>query len=175
MPSSRTHDAVTFILSVPTFLIGYFLTRDITCSAVLTASMLFGGLMFGPDLDLQSAQYTRWGPLRFLWWPYKTFFKHRSRFTHGLIWGTAIRVVYFVAVMTLLLAAALYIRNAYLLHSPQTRGGEFVQAAREVWSFIKSLDRRLLIAGLVGVWWGAASHTLTDLICSVSKQSKKIF
>src|SRR5947208_3323060 len=72
-------------------------SSDLACLA--TATMLFGGFMFGPDLDIQSKQYTRWRIFRFLWFPYKVMFKHRSRWSHGIIFGTLIRVLYFTGML----------------------------------------------------------------------------
>src|SRR5918998_3916008 len=80
--------------------------------------MLFGGLMFGPDLDIQSRQYTRWGVFRFLWLPYRAFFRHRSRWSHGIIFGTLIRVVYFALVLSALAVAAVYLRALLVAHAP---------------------------------------------------------
>ncbi|MDT4896465.1 MAG: hypothetical protein QOH25_1542, partial [Acidobacteriota bacterium] len=71
MPSGKTHDAITFILAAPTFLVAWGLTGNPALSVLATAAMLFGGLMFGPDLDILSRQYTRWGVFRFLWLPYR--------------------------------------------------------------------------------------------------------
>ena len=97
---------VTLVLAPPTFAAAWGLTGSLALSAAATAAMLFGGLMFGPDLDIQSRQYTRWGPLRLLWWPYKVAFRHRSRWSHGIIFGTLIRVVYFAVRLTVLVCAA---------------------------------------------------------------------
>ena len=83
MPSGRTHDAITWLAAVPAAAAAWFLTESVLLTSVVTGATLFGGLMFGPDLDIQSRQYTRWGPLRFIWWPYKVVFRHRSRLTHG--------------------------------------------------------------------------------------------
>jgi len=47
--------------------------------------------MFGPDLDLHSVQYKRWGPL-LLWIPYQN--STPSLLSHGLIVGTTLRVLY---------------------------------------------------------------------------------
>src|SRR5437764_13329520 len=105
MPSGKTHDLVTVALAPRTFAAAWGLTGSLTLSAAATAGMLFGGLMFGPDLDIQSRQYTRWGMFRFLWLPYKAAFRHRSRWSHGIIFGTLIRVVYFAAGLTLLFYA----------------------------------------------------------------------
>ena len=102
MPSGKTHDAVTFLLVAPTFAAVWQFTRSFPLAVIVTAAFLFGGLMFGPDLDTHSKQYTRWSIFCYLWYPYQAFFKHRSRWSHGLIFGTFIRVVYFMGVMTLL-------------------------------------------------------------------------
>src|ERR671933_365414 len=115
MPSGKTHDLVTVALAPPTFAAAWGLSGgSLTLSAAATAAMLFGGLMFGPDLDIQSRQYTRWGPLRLLWWPYKVVFRHRSRWSHGIIFGTLIRVVYFAAVVTLVAWACVYARAVFV-------------------------------------------------------------
>ena len=114
MPSGNTHDLITFLLAAPTAAMTYYFTNDWMLTAIATAAMLFGGLMFGPDLDIQSRQYTRWGPLRFLWWPYKVVLRHRSRWSHSIMLGTLVRIIYFLAVVTIILAVSLYIREAYI-------------------------------------------------------------
>ncbi|MCA1643079.1 MAG: metal-binding protein [Acidobacteria bacterium] len=109
MPSGKTHDAITVLLAVPTFVAAWGVTGSLVLAGVVTAATLFGGLMFGPDLDIQSRQYTRWGVLRFLWLPYKMLFRHRSRWSHGIVFGTLIRVVYFVGVLALIASVAFYV------------------------------------------------------------------
>src|SRR5215212_7723287 len=118
MPSGKTHDAITILLAAPTFVAAWGVTRSLALAATATAAMLFGGLMFGPDLDIQSKQYTRWGVFRFLWLPYKVIFRHRSRWSHGLIFGTLIRVIYFTGILALLAAAAVYLRTMLMTGAP---------------------------------------------------------
>src|SRR5918912_197212 len=120
MPSGKTHDAITMLLAVPTFVAAWGVTRSVALAAVATAATLFGGLMFGPDLDIQSRQYTRWGVFRFLWLPYRALFRHRSRWSHGILFGTLIRVVYFVAVLALLSALAFYLYMTDVVGKPPT-------------------------------------------------------
>ncbi len=91
MPSGKTHDAITFLIVAPTFVATWKLTENPPLAAIVTLAMLVGGLMFGPDLDTHSKQYTRWGFFSFLWYPYKVFFGHRSRWSHGLLFGTLLR------------------------------------------------------------------------------------
>src|SRR3954470_6678099 len=118
MPSGKTHDAVTVILAAPTFVVAWGLTGSLVLALCATLAMLFGGFMFGPDLDIQSRQYTRWGVFRFLWLPYRMMFRHRSRWSHGIIFGTLIRVAYFTAIIALLAAAAVYLRAMLVSGAP---------------------------------------------------------
>lgn len=168
---------VTLVLAPPTFAATWGLTGSLVLSVAATAAMLFGGLMFGPDLDIQSRQYTRWGPLRFLWMPYKVIFRHRSRWSHGIIFGTLIRVVYFAAVVTLVSWACVYVRAVFLTGGAAPGWREVVQA----WRFAEEaaagygIGPRVLLAVLAGLWWGAASHTLTDVAWSVVRKGSEIF
>lgn len=125
--------------------------------------------MFGPDLDINSRQYQRWGPLRIIWWPYKSLFSHRSPFTHGIFLGTIVRIIYFFIVVALILAISLYLRALWQGAVPQGEDLLFV-AAHRVSYLLKSIDHKYLIAGLIGLWWGAASHTISDLVVTTLKQ-----
>ncbi len=163
MPSGKTHDAITFILAVPTFATVWIYTQDIALSTIVTATFLFGGLMFGPDLDTQSTQYTRWSIFSFLWYPYRVFFKHRSRWSHGLVFGTLLRVIYFMGALTLF---SFFITFLYVLYS----GGEmpklidFAKSWQEIGVCARvSFGEYAFPAAFVGLWLGAASHTFTDL------------
>ncbi len=172
MPSGKTHDLITFVLAVPTAAVSYYFTRDWTITAIVTGALLFGGLMFGPDLDIQSKQYTRWGPLRFIWFPYKVALSHRSRLSHGILFGTLIRIVYFLAVVTLLLAIALFIRDKFFLNAP-TGVEEMQSAFTRIWEIFKPIRRDYLLAAFAGLWLGAASHTASDVISSFFKMVKR--
>ena len=152
MPSGKTHDAITIILGVPTFTVTWGLTGNLTLALVSTCAMLFGGFMFGPDLDIQSRQYTRWGVFRFLWLPYRMLFRHRSRWSHGIIFGTLIRVLYFAAVLTLVTAAAVYLRAMLVTGAPPS----FDEIAQAWWaieaSVRQSVGGHAAWAGLAGLW-----------------------
>jgi len=177
MPSGKTHDVITLVLAPPTLLAAWGLTGNWWLAAAATGAMLFGGLMFGPDLDVQSKQYTRWGLFRFLWWPYKVTFRHRSRWSHGIVFGTLIRVVYFAAVLTLLFWAGVYLRAA-LVAGGTTPGLTDVYGAwqaAERWAHAYGIGREALLSVFGGLWWGAASHTLTDVTWSVLRKGSEIF
>lgn len=172
MPSGRTHDAITFLLTVPACVATFAATRDVWSSATVGAAFLFGGLMFGPDLDTVSRQYSRWFFLRFLWFPYRSFFNHRSRFSHGLILGALIRVVYFMGVLTL---AAYLLALAWMGMSDD--GVPDVQDFANAWRLVGDSVRTYLGAGFfvlsfIGLWLGAASHTFTDMAGSFVKTGR---
>lgn len=59
--------------------------------------------MFNGDLDIKSRPYNRWLLFKYIWLPYRKLFNHRSIWTHGIIIGTIVRIIYFVLIVSLLL------------------------------------------------------------------------
>jgi uncharacterized metal-binding protein len=102
MPSAKAHDAITVLLAIPIFAVAWIASRDLMTASVISVASLFGGLIFGPDLDTYSKHYTRWGIFRIIWFPYRTFFKHRSRWTHGILFGTLLRTIYLMGALTVI-------------------------------------------------------------------------
>lgn len=99
MPSGKNHDRITLIcLPCLVFISLIFIQKKILIF-FLSVSFLFSGLMFGPDLDIFSVQYKRWGILRILWLPYQKMISHRSVFSHGIIIGTVVRICYLAIVV----------------------------------------------------------------------------
>ncbi len=177
MPSGKTHDTITLLLSVPTFAAAWGVTGSYLLAGVATGAMLFGGLMFGPDLDILSRQYTRWGIFRVLWLPYRVVFSHRSRWSHGIILGTLVRVVYFAGVLAVIVAASIYLRALFVAGGMPPAVADVLQAWRVIETGISTygVDRDVVWAVLAGLWWGAASHTLTDVGWSVVRKASEIF
>ncbi|MEQ1922676.1 MAG: metal-binding protein [Pyrinomonadaceae bacterium] len=172
MPSGRTHDVITVFLALPAFAATYAVTRNPFASATVAVAFIFGGVMFGPDLDTVSRQYSRWFIFRFLWYPYRSFFKHRSRFSHGLIFGALIRVVYFLGVLTI----AVYVAAVawYVFTGGDAPAiSDFAYAWRSIGAFIRTnlVDNFMLLA-FIGLWLGAASHTFTDMAGSFVKTGR---
>lgn len=163
MPSGKTHDAITLLLAAPVFAGAYSVTRSGAISLAVAAAFLFGGLMFGPDLDTVSKQASRWGIFTPLWYPYRAFFKHRSRWSHGLVFGTFFRVIYFIGIATILLFGVAYGASS-LLGRDLPDAFIFVREWRSVGEFVRSeFGSETLPAVFVGMWAGAASHTITDI------------
>jgi len=173
MPNARTHDAITFMLAAPAAAAAYAATRHVSAAVIVGAAFLFGGLMFGPDLDTVSRQYSRWGVLRFLWFPYRSFFSHRSRFSHGLVLGALLRVFYFAGVVTLVAFAAAYVYATYT-GGRLPRVSDISVVWRPIGSFVNGYlgGSEFYLLAFVGIWLGAASHTFTDLAGSFIKTGK---
>jgi uncharacterized metal-binding protein len=169
MPSGKTHDRITFLLILPTFLAAYALTYQLEVSVLATLAMLFGGLMFGPDLDINSRQYHRWGPLRLLWWPYQKAFSHRSIFTHGIVVGTIVRIGYFCLVVTLVAFIGIYLLQFWQGKDPNAEIllSNITSPAIKI---IQAIPLNYLVAIFAGIWLGAASHTLADVVTTTFKQ-----
>ena len=176
MPSGKTHDAITWLAAVPAAAAGWLVTGRVLLTAAVMGATLFGGMMFGPDLDIQSRQYTRWGPLRFIWWPYKVVFRHRSRLTHGIVLGTLVRVLYFAGMLALISAAAFYLYMTYAIGRPPGPA-EFLAALRgfEIGLQWHGALKQFALAAFAGLWWGAATHTLADVIWSMLRKGSELF
>ena len=173
MPSGKTHDAITIILAAPLLGVTFLMTRDPWLSVVVAVGFLFGGFMFGPDLDTASKQYSRWKIFKLLWFPYRSFFKHRSRWSHGLVVGTLLRVIYFMGVATCVAFLCTY---AYTIIFT---GGDLpaIWDFPRVWARLRQYSDSALgpygLLGLfIGMWFGAASHTFTDLAGSYVKTGR---
>ncbi len=172
MPSGKTHDAITILLAVPAFAATYAVTHNVFSSTTVAAAFIFGGVMFGPDLDTVSRQYSRWYFFGFLWLPYRWCFKHRSRFSHGLILGALLRVVYFLGVSTLLVYLIAFCVSSFNGSSHYDLG-YFTDVWRGIGEFVRAnLGNDFLLLVFVGLWLGAASHTFTDMAGSFIKTGR---
>lgn len=172
MPSAKAHDAITVLLAIPIFGAAWLISGSPTFAAVIAVASIFGGLMFGPDLDTYSKQYTRWGFFRILWFPYRAFFKHRSRWTHGILFGTLLRTIYLMGALTLLAflvvcLSAVYhngnLPSLFLITQEWQRLGELISR------YLGAYFPWLVFCGL---WLGGLSHTLTDIAGTYVKTGK---
>ncbi len=167
MPSGRTHDRIT-VWSVP--LIASctgLLTHNLNLTLLASGGFLFGGLMFGPDLDIYSKQYQRWGWLRWIWLPYRGLLVHRSFWSHGAIVGTALRLLYLTLWLLAIGGLGLAIATQLALVEPNW-------AALYMW-LGRSLQQHgaAVIALYLGIELGAISHSVSDWLVSAYKRLKK--
>jgi uncharacterized metal-binding protein len=131
----------------------------------VSGGFLVSGLIFGPDLDLYSFHYKRWGKLRWLWKPYQKAIKHRSIWSHGPIIGTVGRIVYLG--LWLGLASVLYLGIAQWAGVKTFTGQQLIEIVRHS---IKS-NLPVYLATFCGLELGAMSHYSSDWVVSTYKRS----
>ena len=167
MPTGRTHDRIT-LWSLP-FVAGlsFGLTKSGDITLLVCGGFLFSGLMFGPDLDIHSRQFIRWGWLRCIWIPYQKTLRHRSIFSHGPLIGTTLRVLY--------LANWLFLVGLLVLIVVKMFWGGALSWEKLAQDAVRSLFQHYpqLIALLAGLELGAMSHSLSDWGGSAYKRFKK--
>jgi uncharacterized metal-binding protein len=167
MPSGRTHDRIT-IWGLP-MVVGmtFWQTRNGNLTLLVASGFMLGGLMFGPDLDIYSVQYQRWGWLRWIWLPYQKSLRHRSFLSHGPVIGTTLRVLYFVLILLLptliLLVVVEKLGNMAL---------DWQQLAGEIMRSLLVYNQEFLVLFL-GLELGAMSHYVSDSVGSAYKRYKK--
>ncbi len=168
MPSGITHDRIT-LWTLPWISGGtYILTRHGEITLIVAGGFLFSGLMFGPDLDIYSLQYKRWGILRGIWQPYRKLFRHRSIFSHGPILGTLVRVFYLFLIVAVW--AIIIIAIAQLVWGFEWNWQRFTQQQLYL---LRTKYFAETVALFLGLEFGAMSHYLSDLINSRYKRQKR--
>lgn len=167
MPSGRTHDRITFWCLPLVIGVTLWVTRSPAIAAIVSITHLIGGLMLGPDLDIHSNQYKRWGPLRWIWLPYQIALPHRSHLSHGPLIGTALRVIYLSFWLSLFIVGSVEVISAIWKIELSFPGFQ---------ATYKTVFERYLsewIAILVGLEIGAMSHSASDVIGSRLNRKKR--
>ena len=167
MPSGHTHDRIT-LWSLPAVAgLTFSLTRSSNLTLLVSGSFLFGGLMFGPDLDIYSCQYQRWGWFKLIWLPYQKNLRHRSLWSHGPLIGTALRILYLSTWIAVFGTLGLAIAEKF---GPPGLTWEDVVVG--CWRSISENPIEYL-AVYIGLELGAMSHYLSDWGGSAYKRFKK--
>lgn len=194
MPLGATHDRITLffvpVVAVAEGVVASFLGTSIP---IATISFVAAGWMFGPDLDIRSLPYRRWGWLRWIWIPYQKALKHRSVLSHGPAIGTTVRIVYLfiwfaVAVLGKIFISSLWVGRSDFMVVTELRDwptlglvlGNIARVAIGEWLNWFSAIGRLaqqypteLASAWVGLEVGAASHYLADWASTKWKRWKK--
>ena len=155
MPAGKTHDRITLYLAPLVIGVTFGVTRSERLSLLMAIACVFSGLMFGPDLDIHSCQYKRWGWLRWLWLPYRTMVRHRSPLSHGFLIGTILRLIYlacwgFLLGLIVTVIVSLWQRENVLFQNWQ------------IWLGWGHQHRWELATVFLGLELGAMSHSLSD-------------
>ena len=166
MPSGRTHDRIT-LWSLP-FVAGvtFGQTQSSNLTLLVSGGFLLGGLMLGPDLDIYSRQYQRWGWLRWIWLPYRKLMRHRSFWSHGPVVGTMLRLLYLAIWITALGWVGVAIATGLGYNTLD-------------WSTASERAQRLILqfspqimALCLGLELGSLSHSSSDWLGSAYKRYK---
>src|SRR4029453_168392 len=118
MPGARAHDLITVVTGITLAPLTYSILSQsgvapdvaLANTGVLVGAHLLSGIMFSPDLDLDSRIDDRWGIFFWIWRPYMWFVPHRHRIlSHGLAISQLLRLFYFYTVVVLLLSGAAWV------------------------------------------------------------------
>ena len=170
MPNAQTHDLITVVSGFAMLSPAYaaFLTADPE-RAVLRTGMLFGahllsGVMFSPDLDLDSAIDDRWGIFYWIWTPYAYIMPHRHFWSHGLILAPLLRLAYFFGVVMLLI----YLTALGLTEVGMVVPDYHTRLADALVGLIAAYPDETLVF-LLGFITGSAAHTIADWLVTGGK------
>lgn len=176
MPSGRTHDIITAVTTPILGGVSYFITRDIKTVLILMSIYLFASLMFNGDLDTISKPYRRWFIFRWIWYPYRKMFEHRSIWTHGIIIGTVVRIIYFTIILSIVLITTYYITDIFVNDIKKIgfilkTGKIFNLNSFETILFLRdlswsSINWNIVIIVFLGLELGNTIHTLSDKFVS---------
>lgn len=175
MPSGRTHDSITLWTLPLVAGVTYERTRSAGLTLILSGGYLFSGLMFGPDLDIHSQQYKRWGILRWIWLPYRRSMKHRSFLSHGPMVGTVVRLVYLLSWLIASLGLIILLSAiAFQVVGKSDDWRQFMQPYATMLQEGLEYSLRHYVAEwltlLIGLELGALSHVSSDWIGSRLKR-----
>jgi len=168
MPSGKIHDKIAFYSIIPAFLgCKYLFGLNIAESSIVICASIFSQLMFGPDLDVKSLQYKRWGILKWIWLPYKMIFAHRSSASHGIIVGPILRCLYFSCVMAFLVLFTSVLIEKYTGLKLLPLESISIRDLIDFTELLLKCDETKL--WFSGIFLGAAIHTLSDKTASFFK------
>lgn len=176
MPNVRTHDVITIVTGGVLAPLCYFTLLNQGQSpqvagvdtALLMGAHLLSGIMFSPDLDIDSKIDNRWGIFHWIWRPYMWAMPHGRWFSHGLIVPPLLRLLYFFGVILLLFVSLAWALGRIGIVVPDYH----VQAASNLLVLVRTYPREVLVF-IVGFISGSAAHTIADWLVTGGKDSKK--
>ena len=173
MPNARTHDVITVVTGVVlapfpymnALAQGHLPATAGVDTAIFVSAHLLSGIMFSPDLDVDSAIDNRWGIFYWIWRPYMWLVPHRRWLSHGLILPPLLRLLYFGSVLSLLSIAAAWLFAQVGIVIPQYH----LYVSRYLWGLTEQYPREswLIIFGFIT---GGAAHTIADWLGTGGKR-----
>ena len=164
----RTHDRITLACIPIVGGLSLSLSQSPELTISLCSSFLFSGLMFGPDLDIHSKQFNRWGLLKPIWIPYQKILPHRSWLSHGPLIGTVLRLLY-LGTWILLIAATITLGLNAIDSTTVLQWPNLQTHAQQFWQDYPNE----MVAAFIGLELGAMSHSISDWITSSVASSRR--
>lgn len=143
MSSGKTHDRVNsiFITLLVLVLFFYNLINDVSILYFVLGFMV-GTFYLGPDLDLRSNLYYRWGALRFIWHPYQNILVHRSVWSHFPLISDIIRYSW-IGMMYSVFFLSPYIISKYILETMQYMNATYLLLTIGVLLYVTATKKKL--------------------------------
>lgn len=143
MSSGKTHDRVNsiFITLLVLVLFFYNLINDVSILYFVLGFMV-GTFYLGPDLDLRSNLYYRWGALRFIWHPYQNILAHRSVWSHFPLISDIIRYIW-IGMMYSVFFLSPYIISKYILETMQYMNATYLLLTIGVLLYVTATKKKL--------------------------------
>ncbi len=174
MPDARTHDVITVATGAAlaplayNYFTGSLLQPHSEAMALtlwLVGAHLVSGVLFSPDLDLDSAIDDRWGIFYWIWRPYMWAIPHRHFWSHSFIFAPLLRLAYFYAVVSGLLFLWVFLLAQLGVVVPDYH--------LRLYAYLRALlaaNPEITATVLVGFCTGSAAHTIADWLVTNGKR-----
>jgi len=169
MPNRAVHDFLTVASSVIITPVTYSILSgipEVSGWATIIAALVFvshnvSGILFSPDLDMDTHIHKRWGIFYVLWVPYQMVIPHRHFWSHGLVLPPLLRLGYFFWMCLLALFVVETIAAYFGLAVPNLQQS----VTRLVLTYVTAhpYECVTIAAGFVS---GAAVHSIADWLVS---------
>ncbi len=143
MPDGKTHDKISTFTAPIIGVVTYLICKDIKLAVILMSTYIFASFMFNGDLDTHSKPFNRWWLFKMIWIPYQMMFSHRSIFTHGLVIGTVVRLLYLGIIPFI----------AFLL-----------KGNLDIITTLSESTMLIMLTMVIGLELGSAVHTISDYL-----------
>jgi uncharacterized metal-binding protein len=177
MPGARTHDLITVVtgaaLMPPAYAAlatAYEPVQATGLVACFAGAHLVSGMLFSPDLDLDSAIDNRWGPFYWIWRPYMWLVPHRRFFSHSLVFSPLLRLLYFYLVVMGVLVGGAWLLGQAGVAVPYLH----VVVTEQIFDVLRRYPDEVR-AVLLGFITGSAAHTIADWLVTGGKRYLRLF
>jgi uncharacterized metal-binding protein len=179
MPDAKTHDIITVVSGVVltplTYMalesLGFNDDQTLNYSALVLGAHMLSGIMFSPDLDLDSKIDDRWGIFYWIWRPYMWIVPHRHRIlSHGLVISQLLRLFYFYVMVVIVLATSTWLLTKIGVVWPNLHDS-LTEWILTIWA-----DNPVeCLIFMFGFCTGGAAHTIADWLVTHKKRLLRKF